>query len=113
VNLPFQKGESHDPSQGDFVWRSIDQSKGDTYESFKYELSRERPHPDGVYPEFTFIKYKNDTDGNLLLTDFTAQIHLNGKMTPVTMNYQYMILIPAKNVTVEVATPTPQQSGTH
>jgi hypothetical protein len=107
VNMPFNEPKSNDASQGAFVWKSVDQSKGDGYESFTYEQTREKPHPDGVYPRYTFIKYKNDVDGGLLLTDAKAQLRQGEKLIPVELNYQYMILLPAGSVKIETATPAP------
>jgi hypothetical protein len=90
VRLPFAPNETHDKSQGAFVWKKVAQTTGTNCSIFTYELSREHPHPDGVYPRCTFIKYQDDLDGKLLMVGSEANlIDGAGKLFPVTVVYQY------------------------
>ena len=100
---------THDQSQGGTVWRFIERTAKDDLEYFTYERSREHPNPDGVYPRFTFLKYKNDTDGHLLVEHFTGNLRDGEKLIPVEVKYSYMILLPSANVKIEKAPSTPRK----
>lgn len=100
---PFANSIPHDQSQGETVWKLIEQTKEDDHELFTYEQSRQNPMPDGVYPRFTFAKYKHDVDGRLLLEHLSAQMRTAERVIPVEIKYDFMILVPASSVTVEKA----------
>jgi len=106
ANAPFQEPDPHDPDQGGIVWRAVTHAGGKDFQTYTYERSREKPKADGVYPTYTFIQYKGDKDGRFLLTDFTAQMKDSTHLIPVTIHYDYMILLPAGSV--KVVTPTPK-----
>jgi hypothetical protein len=89
VNSAFTEPVFHDMSQGGTQWRFIEKSAGDGFESFTYERSREKPHPDGVYPQYTFIKHEGDTDGQLTLAQTAGQLKSDTKEIPFTINYDY------------------------
>ena len=63
TEAPLEKSVPRDPSQGGTVWRLVDTRKEADLVWFTYEESREKPRPDGVYPRYTFVKYKGDKDG--------------------------------------------------
>ena len=113
---PFEKFAPGDPSQGGLVWRLVDTRKEGDLTYFTYEESRERPHPDGVYPRFTFVKYKGDKDGQLLLSFYTSQMHAlphipsEHPLVPVEIKCDYMVPLPA-DTKVEVIPAKPRKAG--
>jgi len=104
VDLPFIVHHSSDQTQGGFVWKPISQKKDEEPQVFTYEMSREHPNADGFYPQFTFIKYKDDKDGNLLLKTAIVQIKPQDTLFPVEVDYSYMFIMPANS--------DPSQTGT-
>jgi hypothetical protein len=104
AEVPLTPFEDRDQSQGEPVWKFIEKTHEGDLETFTYERSREKPHPDGVYPRYTFIKYKHDTDGKLLLYRFAGQLRSGDKYTPVQIQLGLMILMPA-NTVIEVVPP--------
>lgn len=105
ANSPLQALAPHDTGQGAIAWRPVSHADGKDFQTFTYECSREKPKAGGVYPTYTFIKNKGDKDGQLLLTDFTAQMKDSTHLIPVAIHYGYMILLPAGSV--KIVTPTP------
>jgi len=90
IRLPFAPNVTHDKRQGAFIWKKVAQTTATNCSLFTYELSREHPRPDGVYPRCTFIKYQGDTDGKLLMVGSEANlINDTGKLFPVTVLYKY------------------------
>lgn len=91
VNAAFQEPAFHDMSQGGTVWRFVGKDEEEGYVAYAYERSREKPHPNGVYPRFTFIKRDGDKDGRLLLTMVTGQLVMGdgGKLVPYTISFDY------------------------
>ena len=87
---PFDPPHPRDKTQGENVWKFVDHTGGDGWESFTYERTREHPRPDGVYPKFTFVKHPSDEDGKLMLGDFSAQLTgTEGKQIPISIRYGY------------------------
>ena len=70
IGTLFVTPTSNDPAQGEHVWKFIaqTQSKDGTNTYYTYELTREHPHPNGVYPRYTFMKAAGDVDGQLFLS---------------------------------------------
>ncbi|MEP6672171.1 MAG: hypothetical protein ABJF10_23615 [Chthoniobacter sp.] len=102
AEVPLAEPEDRDKTQGGPVWKLIDKTQENDIETFTYERSREKPRPDGVYPRFTFIKYKSDTDGKLLLYRFAGQLRMGDDVTPLQIQFGLMILLPATTVIEEV-----------
>ena len=101
ATLPLNEPTSNDRTQGGFVWKFIGEAPGNNCRMFTYEQSRENPRPNGVYPRFTFIKYKNDPDGKLLLMTFQGQFNMFGQTCPVSVRYDMMIPIKANIKVIE------------
>jgi len=75
-NHAFQvAAKPNDMSQGGTVWRFVDKQEEKNVHYFRYERTRERPRPDGIYPQFTFISWDESEDGQLLLTHFEAPLY--------------------------------------
>jgi hypothetical protein len=112
VELTFAKHTSRDPAQGGFVWRPISVKHETKDTLFCYELSREHPKPDGYYSHFTFIKYPDDTDGQLLLTSVEANLRSDtyGEV-PVTMNFDYLFPMPAGSTMTIAGQPNADTAG--
>jgi len=102
AEVPLAEPEDRDKTQGGPVWKFIDKTQENDIETFTYERSREKPRPDGVYPRYTFIKYKNDTDGKLLLYRFAGQLRTGDDVTPLQIQFGLMIILPANTVIEEV-----------
>jgi len=98
---PLGQAVTHDNSQGKTVWKLVAKKKKVDFELYTYERSREKPKTNGVYPRYTFIKYKNDKDGQLLLEHFSAQMRSEGKLIPVEIEFGFMILMPPGSVIIE------------
>ncbi len=98
---PLAPSVSQDCSQGQAVWKLVGQAARAGHELFTYERSRERPRPDGVYPRYTFLKYPDDPDGQLLLEHFSAQLRSGGKLIPVEIQFDFMFQLPAGSVIIE------------
>jgi len=103
----FVEPEHHDLSQGGTVWKFIEKTAENDVQLFTYERSREKPNPDGVYPRLTFAKFKNNTDGKLLLSRCTGNLRGDHGLIPFDIKYDLMIMLPADTV-IEVA-PTPKK----
>lgn len=56
-------------------------------------MSREHPNPAGFYAQYTFVKYKDDEDGHLLLKTAIAQIKPGNTLFPVQVDYNYMFIM--------------------
>ncbi len=104
AEIPMGPTTARDKSQGSTVWRFIEQTKENDVEFFTYEMSRETPKADGIYPKYTFIKYPKDEDGKLLLYRFAAQVRSGEKLIPIEIQYGLMIILPAGSVTIEDGT---------
>src|ERR1700677_3497372 len=89
IYMPFETAVHKDLSQGGTVWRVIEKSQEDGYESFTIERSREKPHKDGVYPRMGFIKPEGTKDGHLTLRWATAQVKWDADLIPVKVSYSY------------------------
>ncbi len=100
AEVAFTEPETHDASQGGFVWRFIDKGQEGDIETYTYEQSREHPRPTGVYPRYTFVKYKNDTDGKLLLYRFTGQLRSGNDVIPIRIQYGLMVIMPANSIEI-------------
>lgn len=100
AEVAFKEPETHDASQGGFVWQFIDKGQESDIETYTYEQSREHPRPNGVYPRYTFVKYKNDTDGNLLLYRFAGQLRSGNDVIPIRIQYGLMIIMPANSIKI-------------
>ena len=99
VALSFlEKPETHDASQGGFVWKFIDRSAEADLEYFTYERTREHPRPTGVYPRYTFIRYKKDKDGELLLNRTKSQFVDGEHVIPVEIKFDYMFPVNIQEV---------------
>jgi hypothetical protein len=98
AELPFAPTEQHDKRQGAVVWKLIKRVPEKDYQFYTYEESRAVPRPDGVYPRFKFIKYKDSSDGELLLEHFSGQLRASDKMIPVEIGYESLILLPRNTV---------------
>ncbi len=98
AELPFMPTEQHDKSQGAVVWKLIKHVPEKDYEFYTYEESRERPRPNAFYPRFRFIKYKDDLDGKLVLEHFSGNLIGDGKLLPVEIGYESLILLPRDTV---------------
>ena len=98
AELPFMPTEQHDESQGAVVWKLIKHVSEKDYEFYTYEESRERPRPNRLYPRFRFIKYKDDSDGNLVLEHFSGNLTADDKLLPVEIGYESLILLPSDTV---------------
>lgn len=108
AEVALTEPETHDASQGGFVWKFIEKGEEGDIETYTYEQSREHPRPTGVYPRYTFVKYKNDTDGQLLLYRFAGQLRSGESVTPIRIQYGLMILLP-KGTIIETVTPPPRR----
>jgi hypothetical protein len=95
VAAVFSPPEHHDPAQGGTTWKFISQAQGKDVTYFVYEESRDRPNPGGVYPRYTFEKWPKDKDGSLLLSKFTAQFHSGADLIPATIQFDYLVPLPA------------------
>jgi len=104
AELPLAEPKDHDMTQGGPVWKFIEKTVENDIETFTYERSREKPRPGGVYPRFTFVKYKNDTDGKLLLYRFAGQLRNGNDVTPLQIQLGLMIIMPA-NTVIDVVPP--------
>jgi len=93
--LPFQEFENHDKGQGAGVWKFVKNREEKDVKFFVFEYSREKPNPGGYYPHYTFVKYKHDTDGSLLLTKCECNLRDGDRLIPLTIDYQYMFRLPA------------------
>jgi hypothetical protein len=100
AEVAFSEPVTHDASQGGFVWQFIDKGQESDIETYTYEQSREHPRPNGVYPRYTFVKYKNDTDGKLLLYRFTGQLRSGNEVIPIRIQYGLMIIMPADSIKI-------------
>jgi hypothetical protein len=98
AELPFMPTEQHDKSQGAVVWKLIKHVSEEDYQVYTYEESRERPRPNAFYPRFTFIKYNDSSDGNLVLEHFSGNLIGDGKLFPVEIAYESLVLLPANTV---------------
>jgi hypothetical protein len=97
VSTAFAMPHDLDATQGGTVWKFIERAEDKNFTYYTYERSRERPHPDGVYPRLTFMKAAHDVDGRLFLCKMTAQLRSGGaKRIPVNMHFIYLISVPAK-----------------
>jgi len=86
---PFTIPDSPDAAQGGIVWKLVSQAARGDYESFTYELTPKTPAPDGVNPKYTFLKYKDSADGNLLLTTYQTVVKSADKLVPVEIRFKY------------------------
>lgn len=104
---PFEKPVTHDPTQGGFVWKLVELNAKGLDQFFTYERTREHPHPDGVYPRYTFIKYKGDKDGELSLDFYTGQLRGGAHDVPISIQFDYLLPLPP-GTKIEFATPPPK-----
>jgi hypothetical protein len=74
VDAELAKPEDHDPTQGKAVWKFINKTSSKTFTYYTYERTREHPHPDGIYPQYTFMKAAPDTDGKLFMCGAKGQL---------------------------------------
>ena len=100
AEVAFTKPETHDATQGGFVWRFIENGQESDIQTYTYEQSREHPRPSGVYPHYTFVKYKNDTDGKLLLYRFAGQLRSSDGVIPIHIQYGLMVIMPANSIKI-------------
>lgn len=108
AEVALMEPETRDASQGGFVWKFIEKGEEGDIETYTYEQSREHPRPNGIYPRYTFVKYKNDTDGKLLLYRFAGQLRTGDNVTPIRIQYGLMVLLP-KGTIIETVTPPPKK----
>ncbi len=94
VTVSLKPSEMLDQTQGAMVWRFIEQIEEDKHELITYEKSRERPKPDGIYPRFTFVKYKEFNKDELLLAIYFAQMKYESRLVPITIRYSYLLSFP-------------------
>jgi hypothetical protein len=97
VNVMFAPSADLDPSQGAPVWKFVRQEKAkdNVFIYCTYERSREHPHVNGVYPQYTFMKAAHDVDGRLFLRMFSGQLRSGDDRIPVTIRMTYLVPIPA------------------
>ncbi len=98
VEQVMEKSVHRDQSQGGTVWKLLKANTKSDPQQFTYEESRQKPRPNGFYPRYTFMKYKRDKDGKLLLWRFDGQFHLKGSTVPTKIQFDYLFIIPAKMV---------------
>jgi hypothetical protein len=84
-----------DKGQGGSVWKLIDQTEENNVQTFSYERTRERPKPDGVYPRYSFVKYKDDVDGKLMLNRFVGQLRAGKEVVTLDAKFGVIIILPA------------------
>jgi hypothetical protein len=94
VNAELAKPEDHDSSQGNAVWKFIRQEKKNDLTSYTYERTREHPRPNGVYPQYTFMKAANDIDGQLFMTGTAGQLRSGDQRIPVSLRMIYLVPLP-------------------
>ena len=97
ANAMLEPPVHHALSQGGTVWKYIGEKDDDKSKiiEYTYERSREHPRPDGVYPQYTFVKYPGDTDGNLFIAKSTGQMKSeDGHSIPVLITYTYLVPLP-------------------
>jgi hypothetical protein len=95
AELPFMPTEQHDSSQGAVVWKLIKHVPEKDYQFYTYEESREKPRSNAFYPRFRFIKYKDDSDGHLVLEHFSGNLIADDRLLPVEIGYESLILLPS------------------
>ena len=102
----YQKPVSHDPTQGAYIWKKIKAWTNGDAQYTTFELSREHPRAGGAYPVYTFVKYQNTPDGQLLIRSCAGNTRVAGVLTPFTIDYDFLVPV---NATVEVVKEPPSQ----
>ena len=110
AELPLQESKSLDPTQGGTVWKLVSRTKKEINEYFTYEKSRERPRAGGVYSRYTFVKFKGDSDGKLLLSHYSGQLRADARLIPMEAQFDLLIQLPPGSVKFERA-PDPRKKG--
>ena len=77
------------------VWRFIERKDLFVFDLYTYERGRATANPNAAYPLYRFMKYPNDKDGNLLLSDLAGPMADGVKVIPLSINYQLLFLPPA------------------
>jgi hypothetical protein len=95
VQISFRESMPRDEQQGGSVWKLIKESKSDKVDILNYERGRETPKSGGVYPRYTFLRYRDDKKGNLLLKEFRGQVRSKDRLIPIAIVYDYLFLIPS------------------
>jgi hypothetical protein len=95
ANIALQKPQNLDQSQGRNVWKFVGKTSSNGVDYYTYERSREHPHPDGIYPRFTFMKAVHDVDGKLFCVQATGQLRSGTDRVPFVINLVYLYPIPA------------------
>ena len=89
ANSAFLIPEPLDLAQSGFAWKFIKPVAGENYELSVYELTNQRADGGQVNPRYTFIKAKDDKDGNLLLSFYETQIRSEDKLVSVEVKFKY------------------------
>ena len=100
VQAQFSVPNGTDTSQGGTVWKFIEKTADKEATYFTYERTREHPHPDGVYPRFTFLKAGPDIDGHLFMCGATGNLRSGEQRFPYTVHLRYLIPVPADSKVV-------------
>jgi len=95
IRATFAKPENHDATQGASVWKFIREENVGDRRFYTYELSREKPKPEALYPRFIFLKTGEDTDGSLLLMQTELNLRSeDGALIHCTAEFDYLFPVP-------------------
>jgi len=106
----YRKPVSHDPSQGAYLWKKIKEWTNGDAQYTTFQLSREHPRAGGAYPVYTFVKYQNTPDGQLLIRSCAGNTRVGGVLTPFTIDYDFLIPVKA-TIEADKKPPSQQDAG--
>jgi hypothetical protein len=94
------------------VIRVIDQRKTkEGNEEIVFESGREHPKKGGVYPKYTFFRFKDATPDDVILSEFSGPIYTTGgDRVQLDVRYEHMIQVKMDESNVKIITPPPSPS---